>query len=191
VSRALADHGAPPWRSWLNDINSNDVDRALAAFGAQPMKYRSFEKHRLPAAAHAASAVLDDMAFDPFAPQPVMHALDERLPDVLLPITSLVEVTAANGETTGLSPRVCAVPPARREVDRELHAESPEAAIATPPEPARVDAVRSMPAPTPVLPAILSPFAKPAPPMPTQAAARPVAGLSLPTLGAKFGSVSV
>ncbi len=69
------------------NANPNDVDRALAAFGATPLKYRSFGRHTLrPSAAYAvAPAIVDDTVFDPFGPQPVVHALDETHLGVLLP----------------------------------------------------------------------------------------------------------
>lgn len=67
--------------------NPNDVDRALAAFGATPIKYRSFGTHRLrPSAAYVPSpAIVNDTVYDPFGPQPVVHALDEARIGVVLP----------------------------------------------------------------------------------------------------------
>ncbi len=71
----------------LNDGNATDVDRALAAIGSAPIRYRNFGNHNLrPSAAYVATpALLDDTVYDPFAPQAVVHSMSETQPDVLLP----------------------------------------------------------------------------------------------------------
>ncbi len=67
--------------------NPTDVNRALAAIGATPIRYRSFGKQQLRtiAAYVATPAILDDTVNDPFAPQAMVHVMDETQPDVLLP----------------------------------------------------------------------------------------------------------
>lgn len=168
-------------------MNSNDVDRALAAFGAQPMTYHSFEKHKLPEATPhvAAPMILDDLAYDPFAPQPVMHALDERLPDVLLPAAPPAR-KPSGGETMALAPPESEFPPmfGKMSAVHELWVESFATAIAAAPVIARAKAV---PPPSTGVPRVWPTLGTAGPAGFTQsAAAQPFSGLSLPTLGAKF-----
>ncbi len=174
----------------MHDMNSNDVDRALAAFGAQPMTYHSFEKHKLPEATPhvAAPMILDDLAYDPFAPQPVMHALDERLPDVLLPAAPPAR-EPSGGETITLAPRKSDFPPMLEKISavHELCVESFAATIAAAPVIARAEAVPPVPTPSAGVPRVWPSLGRAGPAGFTQsAAAQPFSGLSLPTLGAKF-----
>ena len=171
-------------------MNSNDVDRALAAFGAQPMTYHSFEKHKLPETTPhvAAPMILDDLAYDPFAPQPVMHALDERLPDVLLPAAPPAR-EPSGGETMALAPPKSEFPPmfGKMSAVHELCVESFATAIAAAPVIARAEAVPPAPTPSAGMPRVWPSLGTAGPAGFTQsAAAQPFSGLSLPTLGAKF-----
>ncbi len=78
----------------MSDCNPTDVDKALAAIGATPIRYRSFGKQQLRtvAAYVATPAILDDTVYDPFAPQAVVHVMDDTQPDVLLPANAPIPI---------------------------------------------------------------------------------------------------